>query len=214
MDTLVGITPERFYEGMTIAQFVGQMSKNREIFEENYDSFQLKPDDAAFLRGMGRGLKALVLAEDWCGDVVRYLPAFARMAEEAREWEVRVFCRDENSDLADMWRKEGKYRSIPVIVFFDEQWEEIGCYVEKPAAVYNADSSARQAFIAQNPDLPDAQLPAGEMSEATLARYSEFIHEFRIEHRRQWQQLFVDEIRSKLEKALLGARDQGSGVRA
>jgi thiol-disulfide isomerase/thioredoxin len=202
MDTLVEITPERFYEGMTISEFVGQMSKNREIFEENYDSFKLKPDDAAFLRGMGRSLKALVLAEDWCGDVVRYLPAFARMAEEAREWEVRVFCRDENFDLADMWRKEGKYRSIPVIVFFDENWEEIGCYVEKPAAVYNADTSARQAFIAENPDLPDAYLPTGEMSETTLALYIEFIHKFRIEHRRQWQQLFVDEIRGKLEEAL------------
>jgi hypothetical protein len=202
MDTLVSITPERFYEGMTVAEFVGQMSKNREIFEENYDSFQLRPDDAEFLRDMGRGLKALVLAEDWCGDVVRYLPAFARMAEEAREWEVRVFCRDENSDLADLWRKEGKYRSIPVIVFFDENWEEIGCYVEKPAAVYNADTSAREAFIVEHPDLPDARLPAGEMSEATLTLYSEFIREFRIEHRRQWQQLFVDEIRSKLEKAI------------
>ena len=100
------------------------------------------------------------------------------MAEAAGKWDVRVFCRDENRDLADLWLKEGKYRSIPVIAFLDEKMDEIACYVEKPAAVYTEDQHAVEAFIKQYSDLPDAQLPTSQMSEQTYELYANFIRQF------------------------------------
>lgn len=199
METAVGIILERFSEGMTIEQFIDGMSKNKDLFRERYANSRLRTEDAATLRGMGRTLKVLVLAEDWCGDVLRYVPVLARMADAAGTWEVRVFCRDENLDLADMWRKHGEFRAIPVIVFFDEVFNEIACFVEKPAAVYTDDRLGRDLFSTRHPELEDAKLPIGEMSPTTYEMYVTFIKQYREEHNARWQQMFVDEILGKLE---------------
>ena len=204
MDIIMKVSPERFGEGMTIEEFVKSMSKNREIFEENYSNFTLKEEDALFLLHLDRKLNVIVLAEDWCGDVLRYVPVFARVAEAAGNWDVRVFCRDENRDLADLWLKEGKFRAIPVIAFLDEKMGEIACYIEKPAAVYTEDKHAVEAFIKEHSDLPDARLPTSQMSEQTYALYANFIRQFRADNKTRWQQWFVDEIRAKLERAAYG----------
>lgn len=198
MDTMIKITPERFGEGFTVDEFIETLGRNRETFEENYNTFTLKPEDAVQLQELGRPLKVLVLAEDWCGDVLRYLPAFTRMCEAAGDWDVRVFPRDKNPDLADLWLKEGKYRSIPVMVFFDENLREIACFVEKPTAVYGYDSRAREGFAAQHTHLEDASSPPSEMSQETYNLYTEYIRSQRTASRKQWQQLFVDEIKGKL----------------
>ncbi len=196
--TAVAITPERFAEGMTTEQFIEGMSKNKELFRERYENYKLRDRDAVELRAIGRQLKVLVLAEDWCGDVLRYVPVFARIADAAETWEVRVFCRDENLDLADMWRKHGEFRAIPVIVFFDEEMNEIACFVEKPAVVYTDDRLGREMFASQRPELEDAGLPIGEMSPTTYTLYVTFIKEYREQRQARWQQLFVDEILEKL----------------
>jgi hypothetical protein len=204
LDPIVDITPERFREGLTIDQFVQSMTKNQELFEENYRTFDLDERDIAFLRGLNMRLNVVVLAEDWCGDVLRYLPAFACLAEAMQTWDVRVFYRDENPELIDMCLKEGRYRAIPVFLFYDKEMNEIACFTEKPAAVYAAEANARQTFASEHPELPDAALPLDDMSEATRAAYVTFIRQFRADNRKHWQQLFIDEIKNKLQQAQTG----------
>lgn len=198
MDTLSHITPERFAEGLTIDEFVQGMGRNRDAFRQNYNDFSVKPGDVDFFADSSAVSKVLVLAEDWCGDVLRYVPAVARLAEAVPGWEVRVFYRDQNLDLADNWKKQGQFRAIPVIVFFDEGWHELACFVEKPSNVYSAETGAREAFAAQHPNLEDANLPSDKMSQATLDLYATFIRRFRAGSVQHWQQLFVDEIKAKL----------------
>ncbi len=205
METVVEITPERFTEGMTVAQFVEGMSKNRELFQERYNNYRLSDEVASELREMGLRLKVIVLAEDWCGDVLRYVPVFARMAEAAGTWEVRLFCRDEHLDMADTWRKNGQFRAIPVIVFFDEALHEVGCFIEKPAAVYDDDRNARDQFARQYPHLTDAHVPSVEMSPDTYNLYVEFIREFRANNTARWQAMFVEEILEKLRSVPVAA---------
>lgn len=201
MDVQASISAARFSEGLTIQQFVDSMEKNRDLFEANYNNFTFTPDDEQFLRNLSVPLNALVLAEDWCGDVLRYLPVFARMAETAPAWNVRVFRREANLDLADKWLRQGKYRSIPVIVVLDEGLRELDHFIERPTAVYEAEAQARRAFATQHPELPDSNLPSTEMSEQTLALYVPFMRRFRAENNLKWQQLFVDEIRAGLQGA-------------
>jgi thiol-disulfide isomerase/thioredoxin len=195
------ISRERFAQGMTIEQFVDGMEKNWDVFEQNYRGFNPGERDIEFLRELDLRLNVLVLAEDWCGDVLLYVPTFARMSEAVSQWQVRVFKRDENPDLADMWLKDGKYRAIPVIVFFDEDMNEIACYIERPKAVVEARRQAREVFAAQHPELPDAGTSPDQMSETTGALYSDFMRQLRATNRLEWQRLFVEEIKSKLGEA-------------
>src|SRR6476469_16531 len=183
---------------MTIQQFRDNMQKNREIYDDNYQNFKLKPEDQAFFKSFGKKLNVMVLAEDWCGDVLRYLPIFQQIAETVPNWEVRVFLRDENTDLADLCLKEGKYRAIPVIKFLDENMGEMSCFIERPMAVYEAEKSMGSLFAAKYPEIADALAPVDEMSEETRPLYRQFAREFRAESRRAWQQLFVEDIKNRV----------------
>jgi thiol-disulfide isomerase/thioredoxin len=203
LEATANISPERFAEGLTIQQFIDGMEKNKDLFSENYRKFELKPEDAAFLRDLGLDLNVTVLVEDWCGDVLRYVPALARVAEALPNWKVRLFYRDRNLDLSDRCLKDGKYRAIPAMMFFDEGMNELACWVEKPAAVYAEVAQARKEFAEQHSDLPDAALPIEDMSDTTREQYVTFIRQLGAGNHARWQQLFIDELKQRLAGGLV-----------
>jgi hypothetical protein len=204
MSAVAHIVAETYFDGLTLSDFISGMSKNRETVEENYRNFTLDPEQVECLREIERPVRVLALVEDWCGDVVRYLPAMARMAEAAG-WDLRIFYRDHNPHLADAWLKDGLHRAIPVFVFFDEGWNELAHFIEKPPEVYAAEVEARVVFAAQHPELPDASLLPALMGQATLDVYTPYMRAFRTEHTSEWQRLFARQIMRALGSPALCA---------
>lgn len=96
-------------------------------FEEVYRSTSLTEEDEAFFSSFT--LKVLVISEKWCGDCRREVPLLAHIANTAG-WDLRIFGREENPALMDEYATEGK-KIIPVFVFFDEDFEEIGRFIER-----------------------------------------------------------------------------------
>jgi thiol-disulfide isomerase/thioredoxin len=188
------ITPERFGQGLTITEYINGMQENREKLEGNYSNTVLTNAEIERIQKSNIPVNVLVIAEDWCGDVLRYLPMLARMAEVATNWKVRIFYRDRNLDLAERWLKDGIHRAIPVIAFFDENWNELGYYQEKPAQVYKEEAAAIANFATLHPDLPDSSLPYAEMSDATKQLYAPYMVNFRLSRMPAWQSMFVDEV--------------------
>ena len=127
------MTPERFAQGLTFAQYLAQMRTNKERFEKRMADTELTPADREAIRG--RKLRILVITEDWCGDALVGFPALARLVDDAPNVEMRVFLRDANPDVMDQYLKRGLYRTIPVIVFFDEQMNELARYMERQDVV-------------------------------------------------------------------------------
>ena len=127
------MTPERFAQGLTFAQYLAQMRTNKERFEKRMADALLTPADREAIRG--RNLRILVITEDWCGDALVGFPALARLVDDAPNVEMRVFLRDANPDVMDQYLKRGLYRTIPVIVFFDEQMNELARYMERQDVV-------------------------------------------------------------------------------
>jgi hypothetical protein len=127
------VTAERFAQGLTFAQYLAQMRTNRERFEQRMADSEITPADRAAIRG--RKLKILVITEDWCGDALVGFPALARLVDGAPDAEMRVFLRDANPDVMDQYLKRGLYRTIPVIVFFDERMNELARYMERQDVV-------------------------------------------------------------------------------
>ena len=62
-------------------------------------------------------------------------PGLAKLVDGAPDVEMRVFLRDANPDVMDQYLKRGLYRTIPVIVFFDEQMNELARYMERQDVV-------------------------------------------------------------------------------
>ena len=131
------VTPARFQQGLTFADFLAQAAVNVDKFERNYKSVPLNAEDLEFFKKAAAQpngpAKILAIAEAWCGDVYRELPTVARIAEETG-MSLRVFLRDENPDIMDEFlSNEGKSRAIPVFAFYTSDMQYIAHFTERSA---------------------------------------------------------------------------------
>ncbi|HXU88567.1 MAG TPA: thioredoxin family protein [Methylomirabilota bacterium] len=120
----------RFSKGMTWKEYMAQMGDTRQRTEDNYNKATLTDEERKFFSGVTDVKYILMLAENWCGDVHRNSPLVARIAEAMPGAELRVFFRDQNLDITDCFLNNG-FRSIPVVVFFDKDWNEVGRWIER-----------------------------------------------------------------------------------
>ncbi|MFM1655089.1 thioredoxin family protein [Brevibacillus sp. B_LB10_24] len=135
-----GISPREFMDGMT---------KNKEAFQEWYDAFEWKDEaDRQFFRACSRegGLHCLILASDWCGDVVRNVPVvFQALAESGMPVEVLIM--EENLDVMEQFLTMGG-RAIPIVIFTDADGNVLAQWGPRPKHV----QAVMVAFKQANPD--------------------------------------------------------------
>jgi hypothetical protein len=126
----IPLDAQRFATGLTWKDYMAQMGDTRARTEENYAKSKLTDDERKFFSGITQVKYTLMLAENWCGDVHRNSPLIANICEAMPGNELRVFFRDQHLDLTDCFLNNG-FRSIPVVVFFDKDWNEIGRWLER-----------------------------------------------------------------------------------
>lgn len=197
----MSVSKKRFEQGMTYNEYKAQMTRNRERFDAAEAAVEFDPADVAYFAGLLQPLDVLVLAEDWCGDVIANLPVLGRLAEESGKLNLRVFLRDQNLDIMDQYLKDDQFRAIPTFIFFDADFNEIGHWIERPASVSELMAQMRRDLFATDPILagvaPDT--PLGQMSEEARNRYMQASAAFREEHRAFSNSEVVREIRALVE---------------
>jgi Thioredoxin len=134
------VTPSRFASGLTYADFLAQVTVNRDRFEKNYANPVVTEHDLQFFRKVAAlpdgPRKLLAIGEAWCGDVYRELPTVARIAEAAG-LELRIFLRDENPDIMDEFlSNNGKSRAIPIFAFYTAETKYIAHFTERSATAH------------------------------------------------------------------------------
>jgi hypothetical protein len=156
------MTPERFATGLTYDDYKKAMSRNLDRVEANEGRVTLDPEAVRFFKSLPQPINVVVLAEDWCGDVIANLPVIGRLAKEAGKLNLRIFYRDQNVDLITHWLNQGKYQSIPVVAFFDKDFRELGHWIERPASVTELRAKKRREIFAAHPEYgsPDAPVDA------------------------------------------------------
>ena len=160
----VSVTKERFEQGLTYDQYKVQMTRNRDRLDAAEAAFQPAAADVAALAALPSPVNVVAIGEDWCGDVIANFPVLGKLAASSGKLNVKVFLRDQNLDLTDQWLNQGKFRSIPIIVFFDQNFNELGHFIERPASVTALRAEKRLEIFAKHPEFgsPDAaidQLP-------------------------------------------------------
>jgi hypothetical protein len=160
----MAVTREQFEQGMTYDAYKAQMTRNKEKVEQNEQSLQLKPEDLAAFKS-AKPLKVLALAEDWCGDVVANLPILGRIAKDSGTLDVRVLLRDQDpgSAVMDQYLKDGQFKSIPVFVFLDDNFDDKGVFIERPDSVTNTRAERRKKIYEANPAYGDPSKPPTEL---------------------------------------------------
>ena len=123
-----------FSKGETVEQFLARFNAEaRAKFDQHLKENELNQSQLGQLAQLPSDMNVLVIAEPWSGDVLYNLPTLLRFAEAAK-WNVRIFPRDSYPDLILPYRKDGLYHSIPVFVFYDKDFNELGHWIERPAA--------------------------------------------------------------------------------
>ena len=160
----------RWDKGITYDEFKAAMTRNQERFADNEGRVALDPESVRTFKSLPKPLRVLVLAEDWCGDVVANLPILGRLAKEVSTLDVRVFYRDQNLDLMERWLNQGKYQSIPVVVFFDQDFRELGHWIERPATVTERRAAERKKIFDAHPEFGSPDAPVDQLPEDVRAR--------------------------------------------
>jgi hypothetical protein len=117
-------------------------------------------------------VKVVAIAEDWCGDVIANLPILGKLAKESGKLDVRVVLRDQ-TNLIDSYLNKGQFKSIPVFVFLDDNFKELGAFFERPESVTAKRAEQRKQIFAENPDLGSPDAPADQMTEEQRAKYQQ-----------------------------------------
>ena len=160
----------RFDTGLTYEAYKAQMTRNRDRLDENERRVDLSKEDLAAFRSLPRPVNVLVLAEDWCGDVVANLPVLGRLANDSGKLEVRIFLRDQNDDIMQRYLNKGQFKSIPVFVFFDVDFRELGHWIERPAAVTEVRAKRRKQIFTAHPEFGSPDAPVDQLAEDVRVR--------------------------------------------
>ena len=142
----IPLDAQRFATGLTWKDYMAQMGDTKARTEENYSKSTLTDDERKFFSGLKHVKYAVMLAENWCGDVHRNSPLVAHVVDAIPGAELRVFFRDKETDLRDTFLNNG-YQSIPVVVFFDKDWNEVGRWYERAHAATNKAALIRSKTV-------------------------------------------------------------------
>lgn len=186
------VTPERFVSGMdSFSAWMGAIENRHKEFQRHYDEFTPNAEDVQAIATLvrERGVKALVLGEDWCPDVWRGVPVIAKVAE-ATGMELRLFLRDQNKDIMAEFLNQGEFESIPTIVFYDGDHRYLGHWIERAKRANAEMVPLREILAGKERDTP-------EFDEAR-ARYTEETWKLAD----GWRHAQVSDIRELLETAL------------
>lgn len=185
------VTSQRFTQGFTYPDYIAQIPTNKERFQQSYDEFKLSENDKAFFVSQMKrhSLKVLALGEEWCPDVYRGLPVMARIAEAAG-LEYRIFPRDKNPDIMNLYLNQGKHMSIPVFVFLDKDLGYLCHWIERPAAA--------NKFMAElNAELAQKNLPQEERMREMRRRMNPLWESWRQETAKELRELVAATLKVK-----------------
>jgi hypothetical protein len=177
----MAVTREQFESGMTYDQYKAQMTRNREQFEQNERDVVLAADDLRAFRGLPKPVRVMALAEDWCGDVVANLPIVGRIARDSGMVDLRIHLRDQapGSTIMDQYLNRGQFRSIPTLIFLDDEFKDLAVWIERPESVTRLREQRRRELYAQHPEFGDPDKPIAELPEDVRVRVQQAIAEMR-----------------------------------
>lgn len=115
---------EWFEKGLTPEQYMETLDKHKDAFHHIYEHFNISNDEDFFTDLKDKKLRAVILAEPWCGHCMLNIPILLHLAKKA-DMPVKFLLRDENLELMDQYLTNGKSRTIPIMIFINEDGEEV-----------------------------------------------------------------------------------------
>lgn len=159
-----------FEKSKDINTYIDEMTTNKEALLNIYNDFEM-PNDDPDLESLKSSnyAKVLIISEDWCGDAMMNVPILKHIGETLA-LDMRVFHRDDDTNLIDQYLTNGRSRSIPIFVFLNENDEQ--------EAVWGPRAKSAQNFVNQIfSKLPETSDP--EYDDAKQSAHVEITNRFK-----------------------------------
>ena len=124
-----------FASGLTYPAWLaaGEAPENQARMEALRQAQVLDEPTRAALAALPHPVQVVVIAEDWCGDVVRHVPVLQRMSEAAGNLRPIYLTRQQHPEVFVRFLTNGG-EAIPKFIFLSEAWVECGHWGPMPEA--------------------------------------------------------------------------------
>jgi hypothetical protein len=128
---------ELFTAGLPYDTFLDQVGNRVELWRSLSEPGRVPAALVARARAAleGRSWRLLVVAEDACSDSASTIPYIARMAQLAGGLDVRIVDSAAGRPVMEAHPTPDGRAATPTVLLLDERFEEVGCWIERPAAL-------------------------------------------------------------------------------
>ncbi len=156
-----------FENGISYQNYVNRSVNYQEKMEANYTAAQKAAQKLSRdqINQMNQKLHVLCIAENWCIDCANGVPIIAVIANLMTNWDFRIISRDEWKEGFDAFYTTAGRRKIPVIIFADDDGDEIMRWIERPTRSYQLlgklkeQKLSKEEFIQKYTDTLEFQPP-------------------------------------------------------
>ncbi len=121
--------------------FLKKARENVEMMKARYNDLLLNEADLDTLGSIQNDIKIIVIGTDRCSDSAGIIPILAKMEAAAPKIDLRILDSDANARYHQQFKVNGK-RKTPVVLFLNQEHEELCRWVERPNAVYKVVNEA------------------------------------------------------------------------
>lgn len=138
---------ELFSSGMSFDEFVNtDTSTYKENTLQVYNSINFEDEYIEKIKSIDRTINILVCAEMWCPDCMINVPVLEKMKELNPNINISIVKKEGNENFFSKYAINGVIK-IPTFVVFDENFNELGSFVEHPKKVTEVISKGNQPNI-------------------------------------------------------------------
>lgn len=122
-----------FENGISFAEFLAGARNRKEQWVANYaGTASVDATLVARAAAVAGKWRLLVVSVDSCSDSVNTVPHIARLVDQLPNIEMRLVTPDQGRAIMESHRTPDGRAATPTVVLLDENWQERGCFVERP----------------------------------------------------------------------------------
>lgn len=124
-----------YSDGITFDAFLADADRRVETWNDNYGNAAIPAEVLERARSIPGSWRVLAVAEDWCGDSANTIPYLAKLVEQVEGLEMRVVDSEVGRAVMAAHPTPDGRPATPTVVVLDAEGADVGCWVERPAAL-------------------------------------------------------------------------------
>lgn len=156
-----------FEKGITYEEYIKKSDKFLERMRDGWITTdrEINEIDQDQISRMNEKMLVLCIAENWCGDCANGVPVIAKLAEILNNWDFRISGLNNFEEIKMEYTTAGRMK-IPIVIFADEDGDEVMRWVERPTRSYHLlgmlrdQNLSKEEFLEQYKALDELNTPS------------------------------------------------------